>query len=89
MALTGGTVSGLASLLPRLAMLKHDVAVEPNRIHSLLQRLYEELEREGAEYDQTDGVKVSWPDGWAHVRVSNTESLIRVIAEADTAPRAR
>lgn len=89
MAVAGERVSELAAGLPRLAMLKHDVNVEPNRIHSLLQRLYEELEREGAEYDQTDGVKVTWPDGWAHVRVSNTESLIRVIAEADTAPRAQ
>jgi phosphomannomutase len=89
MATAGERVSELAAALPRLAMLKHDVAVEPNRIHSLIQRLYEELEREGAEYDQTDGVKVTWPDGWAHVRVSNTESLVRVIAEADTAPRAQ
>ncbi|MCA1618226.1 MAG: phosphoglucosamine mutase [Acidobacteria bacterium] len=89
MAATGERVSELAARLPRLAMLKHDLAVEPNRIHSLLQRLYEELEREGAEYDQTDGVKVAWPDGWVHVRVSNTESLIRVIAEADTAQRAQ
>jgi phosphomannomutase len=89
MALAGERVSQLAAVLPRLAMLKHDVGVEPNRIHSLIQRLYEELEREGVEYDQTDGVKVNWPDGWAHVRVSNTESLVRVIAEADTAPRAQ
>ena len=70
-------------------MLKHNVAVEPNRIHSLMQRLYEELEREGVEYDQTDGIKIMWPDGWAHVRVSNTESFVRVIAEAETAPRAQ
>jgi phosphomannomutase len=89
MAAASERVSRLAAALPRLRMLKHDLAVEPNRIHSLLQRLYEELEREGVEYDQTDGVKVLWPDGWAHVRVSNTESLVRVIAEADTAPRAQ
>ncbi|HEX8723318.1 MAG TPA: phosphoglucosamine mutase [Pyrinomonadaceae bacterium] len=89
LAREGARASELAAALPRLSMLKHDVAVEPNRIHSLLQRLHEELEREGAEYDQTDGVKVSWPDGWVHVRVSNTESLIRVIAEADTPGRAR
>ncbi|HEX8355031.1 MAG TPA: phosphoglucosamine mutase [Pyrinomonadaceae bacterium] len=89
LALAGGRVSELAAALPRLAMFKHDVSVEPNRIHSLIQRLYEELEREGLDYDQTDGVKVTWPDGWAHVRVSNTESLVRVIAEADTAPRAQ
>ena len=89
LALAGGRVSELAAALPRLAMFKHDVSVEPNRIHSLIQRLYEELEREGLDYDQTDGVKVTWPAGWAHVRVSHTESLVRVIAEADTAPRAQ
>jgi phosphomannomutase len=46
------------------------------------------LETEKLDYDETDGIKVSWPDGWAHVRVSNTESMIRIIAEAETAPRA-
>ena len=89
MALTGEPVSSLANALPRLIMLKHNVAVEPDRIHSLLQRMHEALEREGLEYDGTDGIKVAWPDGWAHVRVSNTESMIRLIAEAETEPRAR
>ncbi|MDT7809126.1 MAG: phosphomannomutase [Acidobacteriota bacterium] len=89
MARTGERISELAAGLPRLSMLKHDVGVEPNRIHSLLQRLYEELEREGEQYDQTDGIKITRPDGWVHVRVSNTESLIRVIAEADTPERAQ
>jgi phosphomannomutase len=36
-----------------------------------------------------DGIKVEWPDGWVHVRASNTESIIRVIAEAGDATRAR
>lgn len=88
MAETGKPISELAAALPRLAMIKHDVPVEPNRIHSLLQRVYDELEREHTAYDQTDGIKISWPDGWVHIRVSNTESLIRIIAEAETAPRA-
>jgi phosphomannomutase len=89
LAQTGERISELAAGLPRFVMLKHDVPVEPNRIHSLLQRLYDELERDGAEYDQTDGIKINGPDGWVHVRVSNTESLIRVIAEAETPARAR
>ena len=82
-------LSALAGALPRFQMLKHNIAVEPDRIHSLLQRMHDELEREKLDYDQTDGIKVFWPDGWVHVRVSNTESMIRVIAEAETAPRAR
>lgn len=88
MALTGVKISELAATLPRLSMLKHDVEVEPNRIYSVLQRVYEELERAGLPFDQTDGLKVQRPDGWVHVRVSNTESKIRVIAESDTDARA-
>lgn len=87
-ALTGEAVSELAAALPRFTMLKHNMAFEPDRIHSHLQRMRDELESEGLAYDETDGIKVSWPDGWVHARVSNTESMIRVIAEAETAPRA-
>ncbi|MGH9903578.1 MAG: phosphoglucosamine mutase, partial [Pyrinomonadaceae bacterium] len=87
-ARTGRRVSELAAELPRLVMIKHHMPVEPDRIYSLMQRMYDEVEREGIEYDQTDGIKVSWPDGWVHVRVSNTESMIRIIAEAETEGRA-
>ena len=89
LARTGETLSALAAGLPRFHMLKHNLAVEPDRIHSLLQRMRDELEREKLDYDETDGIKVSWPDGWVHVRVSNTESLIRIIAESETDQRAR
>jgi phosphomannomutase len=89
MAQTGAKASELAASLPRLSMLKHYVEVEPNRIYSVLQRVYEELERERMPFDQTDGIKVQRPDGWVHVRVSNTESKIRVIAESDTESRAQ
>jgi len=34
-------------------------------------------------------VKIQWPDGWVHVRASNTQSLVRVIAEAGDAARAQ
>lgn len=88
MAQMGQPISELAASLPRSTMIKHNVAVEPNRIHSLLQKVYDELERENMAYDQTDGIKISWPDGWVHIRVSNTESLIRVISEAESASRA-
>lgn len=89
LAQTGERISALAARLPRLSMIKHNVPVEPNRIYSLLQRVYDELERESVEYDQTDGIKITRPGGWVHIRVSNTESMIRIIAEAETAPRAQ
>jgi phosphomannomutase len=89
MALAGEKISDVAARLPRLHMLKHNVSVEPDRIHSVVQRMRDEFEREGLAYDQTDGLKVAWEDGWTHVRVSNTESMIRIIAEAEERARAQ
>ena len=89
LARTGECISELAARLPRLSMIKHNVPVEPNRIYSLLQRVYDGLEREGVEYDQTDGIKIARPSGWVHIRVSNTESMIRIIAEAETPQQAQ
>jgi phosphomannomutase len=89
MAQTGETVSELAAFLPRFQMLKYNLPVEPDRIHSLLQRMRDEMEKEKLDYDETDGLKISWPDGWAHVRVSNTESMIRIIAESEDPSRAQ
>ena len=39
--------------------------------------------------DLTDGVKVRLPDGWFILRASNTEPILRVIAESTTEERAR
>jgi phosphomannomutase len=30
----------------------------------------------------TDGLKLDFPDSWVHLRKSNTEPIIRIIAEA-------
>jgi phosphomannomutase len=71
-------------------MCKQTLAVAPHLIFSALQEFREAVhEVEGAEVDHTDGVKISWPDGWVHVRVSNTQSLVRVIAEAEQPERAQ
>jgi phosphomannomutase len=32
--------------------------------------------------DLTDGAKICWPDRWVHVRMSGTEPIVRLIAEA-------
>lgn len=34
-----------------------------------------------AEVDQRDGVKFLYPEGWVHLRSSNTEPIVRIIAE--------
>jgi len=42
-----------------------------------------------AEVDTQDGLRLSWPDRWVHVRPSGTEPIVRVIAEAPTEAAAR
>ena len=86
---TGKRVSELVEQLPRLTILKHNIAVEPNRLYSILQDFRAMAERENLQIDTTDGLKVaslnSGPNGWVHVRASNTESIIRIIVESETA----
>lgn len=82
-------VSELVETLPRLTMIKHNIQLEPSRLYSILQSFRLVVEGEQLTHDLTDGIKVSLPDGWVHARVSNTESMIRLIVEAEDASRAR
>ncbi len=89
-AATGLPLSVLADQLPRLSMVKSTLPVEPNLIYSTLQAFRDRVPDEcGGCVDWSDGVRINWPDGWVHVRVSNTESIIRIIAEAEIESRAR
>lgn len=86
---SGERVSDIVQQLPSLFMLKHNLAVEPNRLYSLLQDFRVAIESEQLAYDLTDGIRVDLPQGWIHVRASNTESMIRIIVEAGDEANAR
>jgi len=88
LARDGERISQLVQQLPHFTMLKHNMLVEPNRLYSVLQNFRAAVEREQLIYDLTDGIKVIFPQGWVHVRASNTESMIRVIVEAEEAAHA-
>lgn len=75
-------ISTMAQHLPRLVTLKHDLPIEPHRLYSVLQEFRAAVEDEGLSFDSIDGVKVTLPDGWVHVRASNTQSIIRIIVES-------
>jgi phosphomannomutase len=83
LARSGRQVSQFVQDLPQLTMLKYNLAVEPNRLYSVLQNFRVAIEREHLSCDLTDGIRVLLPQGWIHVRASNTESMIRVIVEAE------
>ncbi len=54
------------------------------RVNELLE---EHFRAQGATIDTTDGVKVSFEDGWGMLRPSNTQPLTRLFAEARTQER--
>ena len=82
LAASGRSVSDLVAELPRFRMVKERVACPSQRIAEVLRR----LRREYAAFptDLRDGVKVTLPDGWFQVRGSNTEPVLRLVAEAET-----
>ncbi|HLA14155.1 MAG TPA: phosphoglucosamine mutase [Gemmatimonadaceae bacterium] len=71
---------------PRYIIVKDKL----DRPNAPLDKVYEALAREfpTAEADRQDGLRLTWADRWVHVRPSGTEPIVRVIAEAPTAPDA-
>lgn len=86
MAEDGVSVSELVAGLPRYAMLKTKVEVTRDRLAGVLAAL--EATWPEAKADKLDGLRLDGPDWWLHVRPSNTEPVVRVIAEAPTPDRA-
>ena len=75
----GQSVSEILAGYPRHQILKAEIPLTSSNIPALLielQGLYPD-----GQMDRSDGLRVSWPDRWFHVRVSQTEPIIRVIAE--------
>jgi phosphomannomutase len=64
---------------PRFFMIKGDTPLASPRIPELLVELQERYSDGTATV--TDGLRVDWPDRWFHVRVSQTEPIVRVICE--------
>ena len=77
-----GTV---AAELPRYEILKEKIDLNPTLdMPSLLARLHDRL-TDADRLDTRDGLRADWPDRWLHVRGSNTEPILRLIAEAPDA----
>lgn len=90
LAKTGKRISEVAANIPKSVMLKRYVPIEPQLLFSKLNDVRREVETADATtIDFSDGIKLIWPDGWLHIRASNTESMIRLIAEADDEQRAQ
>ena len=69
---------------PRYCILKGELPLTSARIPSLLMDLQKEYA--DGRIDRSDGLRLEWPDRWFHVRVSQTEPIVRVICEQRGSP---
>lgn len=80
MAATGKKVSELADKLPRYDIHKAKITLERDRIPAALDAI--ECHFADATASRLDGLRLDWPDRWLLIRASNTEPIVRIIAEA-------
>jgi phosphomannomutase len=87
MTSTGKSLAALADELPKLHIHKSKANVSADRLPALFEKL--QIEYADATVHTGDGLRLAWGDRWLLVRGSNTEPIVRLIAEAGTAAEAR
>ena len=90
MADTGKSVGELVADIPRYAIVKDKLPLARKEdAQATIDAVSAHFDDENQ--DASDGLRVDWPDGWVSVRASNTEPILRIIAEApdEAAARAR
>ncbi len=87
MAETGRKLSELVAELPTYHIVKDRYSVERDRLPKLFEALLARWPE--ARANPLDGLRLDWADRWVHVRPSNTEPIVRVIAEAPREETAR
>ncbi len=83
MAETGRAMSELVARIPRYVMIKTKIpcgAGAAEKVAVAVRKVFET--REDAAFNETDGLRVALPDAWVCARASNTEPIMRIIAEA-------
>lgn len=73
-------LSTLVAELPQYAIVKKKYMIARENLSTAFTSLKKQWP--GAIVTEIDGLRLDMPDGWLHVRSSNTEPVVRVIAEA-------
>jgi phosphomannomutase len=73
-------LSELTAELPVYKMVKEKAPLggaEPAAVFEAVRKRFSD-----AKADTRDGLHLAWKDGWVHIRASNTEPILRIMAEA-------
>lgn len=86
-ASSGRLLSELVADLPRYAMVKQKLTAAPEQTAAGIAAAAEAFADQRV--SRADGVRIDFAAGWVHLRPSNTEPIVRLIAEADDEATAR
>jgi phosphomannomutase len=85
MAETGKTISQLVAEIPRYHMIKTKFECPQDKTGPAIETVrkhYEGLSQPDLQIDTSDGIRIDLPQGWVQLRASNTEPIMRVMAES-------
>lgn len=80
-------LSQIVSDVPAYAIVKDKIDIAPGSSGAMTERVRQAFADQ--KIDDQDGIRVDWPDRWVHVRPSNTEPILRIIAEAASESQAQ
>ncbi|NJC25112.1 phosphoglucosamine mutase [Neolewinella antarctica] len=88
LATSGKTINELRDGYPHYEMIKDKKAVADSYdLNAAFVRVKAKFS--SVPTNEVDGLKLDFPDGWVHLRASNTEPIVRVYAEAPSVARAK
>ncbi len=82
MLLSSNSVSQLVNSLPQYFIHKTKVAISGLNMEQALKKFKEAFA--GGRVDEQDGLRIDFQKSWVQLRKSNTEPVVRIIAEAPT-----
>ncbi len=83
---TNASVSSIVSELPKYFMVKDKITISRDSFEDSLDYVKEFFA--GYPYTNIDGLKFELDDSWIHIRPSNTEPVVRIIAESKSREKA-
>ena len=85
----GGKLHKLKNSLPQYFILKEKIDTSKNKVNvdKIVKSLVEKYKNE--KINTEDGLRIDFQKSWVHIRKSNTEPILRIIAEANTKKEAR
>lgn len=80
-----GSISEKRASLPQYEIVKSKIDLESQeQVRAILTKVREKFSSRAVSMNDSDGLRIDFEKSWLHARASNTEPIIRLIAEAPT-----